>query len=181
MRRMLLPIALGLTLAACGTPSPNRMHSVDILSGDGTLAFEIKMNGCYIFDAVVRNRTDSSRGGLGATLVARSAGNDLRGSVILVFPATRAGGQVRADKILEKYEMGKLNKYAVAITITIINIAAWIMVYQINYSWSVFTDANLLAITSIMLGVTVALFSAIFLYFNKKINFLLDERTPKTE
>ncbi len=99
MRRMLLPIALGLTLAACSTPSPNRMHSVDIVSGDGALAFEIKMNGCYIFDAVVRNRTDSSRGGLGATLVARSADDDLRGSVILVFPATRAGGQARAERI----------------------------------------------------------------------------------
>ena len=95
----LLPIALGLTLTACGTPSPNRMHNVDIISGDGALAFEIKMNGCYIFDAVVRNNSNSSRGGLGATLVARSADNDLRGSVILVFPATRAGGQARAERI----------------------------------------------------------------------------------
>jgi len=83
------------------------------------------------------------------------------------------------DKILEKYEMGKLNKYAVAMTIAIINTATWIMVYQINYSWNVYTNANLLAFTSIMLGVTVALFSAVFLYFNKKINFLLDERTRK--
>ncbi len=99
MRRIGLPIALGLTLAACGTPSPNRMHSVDIVSGDGTLAFEIKMNGCYVFDAVVRNRSDSAKGGLGATLVARSAGNEPRGSVILVFPATRAGGQARAERI----------------------------------------------------------------------------------
>ncbi len=99
MRRIRLPIALGLTLAACGTPSPNRMHSVDIVSGDGTLAFEIKMNGCYVFDAVVRNRSDGAKGGLGATLVARSAGNEPRGSVILVFPATRAGGQARAERI----------------------------------------------------------------------------------
>ena len=99
MRRIRLPIALGLTLAACGTPSPNRMHSVDIVSGDGTLAFEIKMNGCYVFDAVVRNRSDNAKGGLGATLVARAAGNDPRGSVILVFPATRAGGQARAERI----------------------------------------------------------------------------------
>ncbi len=99
MRRMRLPIVLGLTLAACGTPSPNRMHSVDIVSGDGALAFEIKMNGCYIFDAVVRNRTDSSKGGLGATLVARSAENEAQGSVILVFPSTRAGGQARAERI----------------------------------------------------------------------------------
>ncbi len=99
MRRMLLPIVLGLTLAACGTPSPNRMHSVDIVSDDGTLAFEIKMNGCYVFDAVVRNRSDGAKGGLGATLVARSAGNEPRGSVILVFPATRAGGQARAERI----------------------------------------------------------------------------------
>ncbi len=99
MRRLLFPIALGLTLAACGTPSPNRMHSVDIVSGDGTLAFEIKMNGCYVFDAVVRNRSDSAKGGLGTTLVARSAGNEIQGSVILVFPATRAGGQARAERI----------------------------------------------------------------------------------
>ncbi len=100
MRRALLPLVLlGLALAACTTASPNRMHSVDIVSGDGTLAFEIKMNGCYIFDAVVRNRTGSSKGGLGATLVASSADNDLRGSVILVFPATRAGGQARAERI----------------------------------------------------------------------------------
>ncbi len=99
MRRLLLPIALGLALAACGTPSPNRMHSVDIVSGDGALAFEIKMNGCYVFDAVVRNRSDGAMGGLGATLVARSAGNEPRGSVNLVFPATRAGGQARAERI----------------------------------------------------------------------------------
>ena len=81
--------------------------------------------------------------------------------------------------IFEKYEMEKLNKYAVAITIAIINTATWIMVYQINYSWNVYADANLLAFTSIMLGVTVTLFSLVFLYFNKKINFLLDERTRK--
>jgi hypothetical protein len=99
MRRVLLPIILGLTLAACGTPSPNRMHNVDIVSGDGTLAFEIKMNGCYVFDAVVRNRTESAKGGLAATLVVRSAENEPRGSVIFVFPATRAGGQVRAERI----------------------------------------------------------------------------------
>ena len=99
MRRRLFLIVLGLALAACGTPSPNRMHSVDIVSGDGTLGFEIKMNGCYVFDAVVRNRTDGAIGGLGATLVARSAAGELRGSVNLIFPATRAGGQARAERI----------------------------------------------------------------------------------
>ncbi len=99
MRPWLVSVALGLALTACATPSPNRMHSVDIVSGDGALAFEIKMNGCYVFDAVVRNRSDSARGGLGATLVARSAGDELRGSVILVFPATRAGSQARAARI----------------------------------------------------------------------------------
>ncbi|MHA1153973.1 MAG: hypothetical protein ACTSQ7_15165 [Alphaproteobacteria bacterium] len=99
MRCWFLPLALGLALAACGTPSPNLMHSVDIVSGDGALAFEIKMNGCYVFDAVVRNKSDSAKGGLGATLVAHTAGNELRGSVILVFPATRAGGQARAERI----------------------------------------------------------------------------------
>ncbi len=99
MRRALLPLALGLTLAACATPSPNRMHSVDIVSGDGALAFEIKMNGCFVFDAVVRNRSDSAIGGLGATLTARSAAGELRGSVNLIFPATQAGGRARAERI----------------------------------------------------------------------------------
>ena len=99
MRRLLLPLVLGLALAACGTPSPNRMHSVDIVSGDGALAFEINMNGCYVFDAVVHNRSHGAMGGLGATLVARSAAGALQGSVILVFPATRAGGQARAERI----------------------------------------------------------------------------------
>jgi hypothetical protein len=73
----LVLIVLSLALAACGTPSPNRMHSVDIVSEDGELAFEIKMNGCY---------------------VARKGG-ETQGSVILVFPATRAGGQARAERI----------------------------------------------------------------------------------
>ncbi len=99
MLRKLFPLVLSLALAACASPSPNRMHSVDIVSGDGALAFEIKMNGCYVFDAVVRNRSDSARGGLGATLVARSAGDEPRGSVNLIFPATRAGGQARAERI----------------------------------------------------------------------------------
>lgn len=98
MRARLLLIVLSLALAACGTPSPNRMHSVDIVSEDGELAFEIKMNGCYVFDAVVRNRSDAARGGLGTTLVARKGGAT-QGSVILVFPATRAGGQARAERI----------------------------------------------------------------------------------
>ena len=61
MRGRLFLIVLGLLLAACGTASPNRMHSVDIVSGDGTLAFEIKMNGCYVFDAVVRNHGVSNK------------------------------------------------------------------------------------------------------------------------
>ncbi len=99
MRRKLIPLVLGVALAACGTPSPNRMHSVDIVSVDGALSFEIKMNGCYVFDAVVRNRSDGDVGGLAATLVARSAGNEPRGSVILIFPATGAGGQARAERI----------------------------------------------------------------------------------
>ncbi len=99
MRRALLQIALGLALAACGTPSPSRMHSVDIVSGDGALAFEIKMNGCYVFDAVVRNRSRSAMGGLSATLFARAAAGELQGSVDLIFPETRAGGQARAERI----------------------------------------------------------------------------------
>jgi hypothetical protein len=92
-------MVLILALAACSTASPNRMHSVDIVSGDGELAFEIKMNGCYVFDAVVRNRSGSAMGGLGATLTARSAGNEPRGGVNFIFPATRAGGQARAERI----------------------------------------------------------------------------------
>ena len=99
MRLLFLPLVLVLTLAACGTPSPNRMHSVDIVSPDGTLAFEIKMNGCYVFDAVVYNRSGNAVGGLGTTLVARSAAGEIKGSVILVFFGTRAGGQVRASRI----------------------------------------------------------------------------------
>ena len=83
--------------------------------------------------------------------------------------------------ILEKYEMHKLNKYVVVTTMAIINVATWMLVYKINYSWNVYADVNLLAFTSIMLGVTVTLFSLVFLYFNKKINFLLDERTQKLE
>lgn len=92
-------IVLGLVLAACAAPSPNRMHMVDIVSGDGEVAFEIKMNGCFVFDAVVHNRSGSDRGGLGATLVARSSSNETLGSVNLVFPPTRAGGQARAARI----------------------------------------------------------------------------------
>ncbi|MEE9210734.1 MAG: hypothetical protein V3U23_09800 [Kiloniellales bacterium] len=99
MRRTFFPLALGLALAACASPSPNRMHSVDIVTRDGALAFEIKMNGCYVFDAVVRNRSDSARGGLGATLVARANSDEPQGSVNLIFPATRAGGQARAERI----------------------------------------------------------------------------------
>lgn len=99
LRRKLFTLVLGLMLAACGTPSPNRMHSVDIVTGEGELVFEIKMNGCYVFDAVVHNRSDGDLGGLGATLVARSADNQFQGSVNLVFPATRAGGQARAERI----------------------------------------------------------------------------------
>ena len=83
--------------------------------------------------------------------------------------------------IFEKYEMHKLNKFAVAATLVIINLAIWMLVYQINYSWNVFADVDLLAFTSILLGVIVALFSGVFLYFNKKIDFLLDERTGKLE
>ena len=99
MRRNIFALGLGLMLAACGTASPNRMHSVDIVTGEGELAFEIKMNGCYVFDAVVRNRSDRALGGLGATLTARATGNEPRGSVNFIFPATPAGGQARADRI----------------------------------------------------------------------------------
>ncbi len=98
MRGKLYPIVVILALAACGTPSPNRMHAVDVVSGDGQLAFEIKMNGCWVFDAVVHNRSGGDLGGLGATLTARSGGEAV-GSINLVFPATKAGGQARAERI----------------------------------------------------------------------------------
>jgi len=81
--------------------------------------------------------------------------------------------------IFEKYEMTKLNKYAVIATIAIVNLAAWIMIYQINFSWNLFLNPNLILLGSIKLGIIVALLSAFFLYFNKKINFLLDERSKK--
>ncbi len=87
----------------------------------------------------------------------------------------------RSKGIIEKYDMGKLNKYGVAITAAIINLATWMLVYQINYSWNVYADTSLLAFTSILFGVTVVLLSVVFLYFNKKINFLLDERDTKLE
>ena len=99
MRGKLFPIVAILALAACGTPSPNRMHVVDVVSGDGQLGFEIKMNGCWVFDAVVHNRSGGDLGGLGTTLTARSPGNEAVGSIILVFPATKAGGQARAVRI----------------------------------------------------------------------------------
>ncbi len=81
--------------------------------------------------------------------------------------------------VFEKYEMKKLNKYAVIATLAIINLAAWIVIYQINYSWNVILNPNLMMFGSIMLGIIVILFSALMVYFNKKINFLLDERTRK--
>ena len=83
--------------------------------------------------------------------------------------------------ILEKYEMQKLNKYVVVITIAIINTASWIAIYHLNYLWNILGNLNLLAFTLIMLGVTVTLFSVVFLYSNKKINYLLDERDEKLD
>jgi len=81
--------------------------------------------------------------------------------------------------VFEKYEMIKLNKYAIVVTIVIANLAAWVMIYKINYSWDLFLNPNLILLGSIKLGIIIALFSAFFLYFNKKINFLLDERNKK--
>ncbi len=78
--------------------------------------------------------------------------------------------------VFEKYEMIKLNKYAIVATIAIINLASLIMIYQINFSWNLILNPNLILLGSIKLGIIIALLSALFLYFNKKINFLLDER-----
>ncbi len=81
--------------------------------------------------------------------------------------------------VFEKYEMKKLNKYAVISTLAIINLATWIVIYQINNDWNVILNPDLVMYGSIKLGIIIALLSAFFLYFNKKINFLLDERTRK--
>ncbi len=81
--------------------------------------------------------------------------------------------------VFEKYEMKKLNKYAVIATLAIINLATWIVIYQINNDWNVILNPNLVLYGTIKLGIIIALLSAFFLYFNKKINFLLDERTRK--
>ena len=77
----------------------------------------------------------------------------------------------------EKYEMKKLNKYAVIVTLAIINLAAWIAIYQMNYSWNVILNPDLMMLGSVKMGIIIALLSGFFLYFNKKINFLLDERS----
>ena len=92
-------ILLSLVLASCGTEGPARMHTVDVVTDDGALAFEIKMNGCWIYDAVVHNRSGADIGGIGATLSARSRQNENLGSVNIIFPATRAGARARADTI----------------------------------------------------------------------------------
>ncbi len=92
-------ILLGFVLAACAAEGPARMHTVDVVTDDGALAFEIKMNGCWIYDAVVHNRSGADIGGIGATLSARSRQNENLGSVNLIFPATRAGARARADTI----------------------------------------------------------------------------------
>ncbi len=81
--------------------------------------------------------------------------------------------------IFEKYEMKKLNKYAVIATLAIINLATWIAIYQINNDWNVIINPDLVLYGSIKLGIIIALLSGFFLYFNKKINFLLDERNKK--
>ncbi len=95
----LAPIFMSLVLAACAAEGPTRMHTVDVVADDGALAFEIKMNGCWIYDAVVHNRSGADIGGIGATLVAHSGQNENLGSVNLIFPATRAGARARAEAI----------------------------------------------------------------------------------
>jgi len=81
--------------------------------------------------------------------------------------------------IFEKYEMKKLNKYAVIATVVIVNLASVIVIYQISNLWNVILNPDLVMYGTIKLGIIIALLSAFFLYFNKKINFLLDERTKK--
>lgn len=83
--------------------------------------------------------------------------------------------------VFEKYEMVKLNKYGIIITIAIINIATWLSIHKITLTWNVIENASAVGFTLILLGVTVGLFSVAILYFNHKTNFLLDERTKKLE
>ncbi len=67
MRNKRALILLGFDLAACAAEGPAPMHTVDVVTDDGALAFEIKMNGCWIYDAVVHNSSGADIGGIGAT------------------------------------------------------------------------------------------------------------------
>jgi len=81
--------------------------------------------------------------------------------------------------ILEKYELVKLNKYAVISMITIINLATWMVIFRIRDFWFVDGQINIVGFTLIMLGMTIGLFTILFLYFNQKTNFLIDERNKR--
>ncbi len=99
MRFMPSLILVSLVLASCGTDRPARLHTVDMVTRDGALAFEIKMNGCFVYDAVVRNRSTRDMGAIGTTLTARSPKNESLGSVNITFPSTKAGGRARTNGI----------------------------------------------------------------------------------
>ena len=81
--------------------------------------------------------------------------------------------------ILEKYELVKLNKYAVISMITIINLATWMVIFRIRDFWFVDGQISIVGFTLIMLGMTIGLFTILFLYFNQKTNFLIDERNKR--
>ncbi len=99
MRFMPALLLVSLVRASCGTDRPARLHSVDVVTRDGELAFEIKMNGCFVYDAVVQNRSTRDKGSIGTTLTARSPQNESLGSVNITFPSTKAGGTARANGI----------------------------------------------------------------------------------
>ncbi len=99
MRFMPSLILVSLVLASCGTDRAARLHTVDVVTRDGALAFEIKMNGCFVYDAVVHNRSARDMGSIGTTLTAHSPQSEKLGSVNITFPSTKAGGRARANGI----------------------------------------------------------------------------------
>ena len=58
--------------------------------------------------------------------------------------------------VFEKYEMKKLNKYAVIATLAIINLATWIVIYQINNDWNVIINPDLVLFATIKMGIIIA-------------------------
>ena len=83
--------------------------------------------------------------------------------------------------IFEKYEMNKLSNYGVIIAITIINVATWLLISRVYNMVRVFQDMGSVGLSLFLLGIIIGLFSVIFLYFNAKTNFLIDERNKRLD